>query len=67
MAGLNTIRQAQTLLVSEGLLETQQGVGVSVIPTTPRAAGAEHLLVELRAARAALDRAIALLERTTHP
>lgn len=67
VAAQNTIRQAQTLLVSEGLLEAQQGVGVFVVSTTPRAAGAEALLVEMRTARAALDRAIALLERTTTP
>jgi DNA-binding GntR family transcriptional regulator len=67
VAGQNTIRQAQTLLVNEGLLEAQQGVGVFVIATTPRAAGVEQLLVEMRTARAAVDRAIALLERTATP
>jgi GntR family transcriptional regulator len=64
VAGQNTIRQAQTLLVSEGLLEAQQGVGVFVISTTPAAADAGQLLAEMHTARAALDRAIALLERT---
>ena len=64
VAAQNTIRQAQTLLVNEGLLEAQQGVGVFVVSTTPAAAGADQLLVEMRTARAALDRAIALLERS---
>jgi DNA-binding GntR family transcriptional regulator len=64
---LNTIRQAQTPLVDEGLLERRPGVGVNVSSTTPRAAGREDLLAELRAARGALDRAIALLERTDTP
>lgn len=64
---LNTIRQAQTPLVGEGLLERRPGVGVYVSSTTPRPAGRDDLLAELRAARAALDRAIALLERTDTP
>src|SRR6476661_6533955 len=64
---LNTIRQAQAPLVDEGLLERRPGVGVYVSSTTPRLAGREDLLAELRAARAALDRAIALLERSDAP
>ena len=43
------------------------GVGVYISSITPRAAGREELLAELRAAHAALDRAIALLERSDTP
>jgi DNA-binding GntR family transcriptional regulator len=64
---LNTIRQAQSPLVDEGLLERRPGVGVYVSSTTPRPAGRADLLAELHAARAALDRAIALLERIGTP
>lgn len=60
--GLNTIRRAQRLLVDEGLLETQQGVGVFVISHTPQPP-AVNMLAELKGARLALDRAIAHLER----
>jgi DNA-binding GntR family transcriptional regulator len=67
VASLNTIRQAQAPLVDEGLLERRPGVGVNVISTTPRPAGREDLLAELRVARTAIDRAIALLERADTP
>ncbi len=60
---LNTIRQAQSPLVDEGLLERRPGIGVYVSSTTPRPAGREEMLAEFRTARAAIDRAIALLER----
>lgn len=62
--GLNTIRQAQQLLVDDGLVETRQGVGAFVLRTEaePRAV---DVLAELRSARTALNRAIAALERTT--
>ena len=33
--GLNTIRQAQQLLVEDGLVETRQGVGAFVLAKTP--------------------------------
>ena len=60
--GLNTIRQAQQLLVDDGLLETRQGVGAFVLRTDaePRVV---DVLAELRSARTALNRAIAALER----
>jgi len=60
--GLNTIRQAQRLLADEGLLEPRHGSGVFVISTESRPP-ATTVLAELKASRAALDRAIALLER----
>lgn len=60
--GLNTIRQAQQLLVDDGLVETRQGVGAFVLRSEaePRAV---DVLAELRAARTALNRAIGALER----
>lgn len=59
--GLNTIRQAQQLLVDDGLIETRQGVGAFVLRTEPRPRRVD-LLAELRAARTSLNRAIAALE-----
>ena len=50
--GLNTIRQAQQLLVEDGLDETRQGVGAFVLRTEP-APRPVDVLAELRAARAA--------------
>ena len=38
MPGLNTIRQAQQLLVDDGLVETRQGVGAFVLRNDPRPA-----------------------------
>ncbi|MEV0288904.1 GntR family transcriptional regulator [Kribbella sp. NPDC050820] len=61
--GLNSIRQAQQLLVDDGLVETRQGVGVFVLRTDPQPRPVD-VLAELRAARSALNRAIAALERT---
>ena len=60
--GLNTIRQAQQLLVDDGLVETRQGVGVFVLRTDPQPRVVD-VLAELRDARAALNRAINALER----
>jgi len=60
--GLNTIRQAQQLLVDDGLVETRQGVGSFVIRTEPVARPVD-VLAELRTARSALNRAIAALEK----
>ena len=60
--GLNTIRQAQQLLVDDGLVETRQGVGVFVLRTDPKPRVVD-VLAELRQARAALTRAITALER----
>src|SRR5687767_13100859 len=60
--GLNTIRQAQQLLVDDGLVETRQGVGAFVLRTDPQQRPVD-VLAELRSARAALTRAIEALER----
>jgi DNA-binding GntR family transcriptional regulator len=61
--GLNTIRQAQQLLVEAGMIETRQGVGAFVASTEGRG-DAVDVLAELRAARKALNTAITALERT---
>lgn len=60
--GLNTIRQAQQLLVDDGLVETRQGVGAFVISHEP-SDRAIDVVAELRAARAAIDRALVALTR----
>jgi DNA-binding GntR family transcriptional regulator len=60
--GLNTIRQAQQLLVDDGLIETRQGVGAFVLRVEPQPRPVD-VLAELRAARAALNTAIAALEK----
>lgn len=60
--GLNTIRQAQQLLVDDGLVETRQGVGSFVMRTEPVPRPVD-VLAELRAARSALNRAIGALEK----
>jgi DNA-binding GntR family transcriptional regulator len=60
--GLNTIRQAQQLLVDDGLVETRQGVGSFVLRAEPVPRPVD-VLAELRAARAALKRAIGALEK----
>ena len=60
--GLNTIRQAQQLLVNDGLVETRQGVGSFVLHTEPIPRPVD-ILGELRTARSALNRAIAALEK----
>ena len=64
--GLNTIRQAQQLLVDDGLVETRQGVGSFVLRTEPVPRPVD-VLVELRAARSALTRAISALEKAEGP
>ena len=58
--GLNTIRQAQQLLVEDGLVETRQGVGAFVISHEPKTLQVD-VAAELRTARAAIDRALAAL------
>lgn len=63
--GLNTIRQAQQLLVDDGLLETRQGIGVFVLRTEPLPKPVD-VLAELRTARAALNTAITALEKAEH-
>jgi DNA-binding GntR family transcriptional regulator len=60
--GLNTIRQAQQLLVEDGLVETRQGVGSFVLRAEPVPRRVD-VLAELRAARSALNRAIGALEK----
>ena len=60
--GLNTIRQAQQLLVADGLVETRQGVGAFVLRLEPVPRPVD-VLAELRTARAALTRAIAALDK----
>ncbi|GAA1836265.1 hypothetical protein GCM10009795_096770 [Nocardioides hankookensis] len=61
VAGLNTIRQAQQMLVADGLIQTHQGVGAIVV-STEAVDQAVDVLHELRTARRALDRAITVLE-----
>lgn len=61
--GLNTIRQAQQLLVDDGLVETRQGVGAFVISHEP-SDRAVVVVAELRAARSAIDKALVALART---
>ena len=58
--GLNTIRQAQQLLVEDGLVETRQGVGAFVLRNDPQPRTVD-VAAELRTARAAIDRALAAL------
>lgn len=58
--GLNTIRQAQQLLVDDGLVETRQGVGAFVISHEPTDRAID-VVAELRATRAAIDRALTAL------
>jgi DNA-binding GntR family transcriptional regulator len=60
--GLNTIRQAQQLLVDDGLVETRQGVGSFVLRAEPVPRPVD-VLAELRAARISINRAIAALEK----
>ena len=60
--GLNTIRDAQQMLVNEGLLRPEQGVGVWVIAKTAEPTTTLQILDDLRHAQSALGRAIAHLE-----
>ena len=60
--GLNTIRDAQQMLVNEGLLRSEQGVGVWVIAKTAEPKTTLQILDDLRQAQSALGRAIAHLE-----
>src|SRR6478752_4641076 len=60
--GLNTIRQAQQLLVDDGLVQTRQGVGTFVVRAEPVPRPVD-VLAELRAARISINRAIAALEK----
>jgi len=58
--GLNTIRQAQQLRVDDGLVEARQGVGAFVLRNDPQPRTVD-VAAELRAARAAIGRALAAL------
>jgi DNA-binding GntR family transcriptional regulator len=58
--GLNTIRQAQQLLVDDGLIETRQGVGTFILRAEPLPRPVD-VLAELRTARTAINTAIAAL------
>ncbi len=60
--GLNTIRDAQQMLVNEGLLRPEQGVGVWVMAKTAEPATTLQILDDLHRAQSALGRAIAHLE-----
>ena len=60
--GLNTVRDAQQMLVNEGLLRPEQGVGVWVIAKTAEPKTTLQILDDLRQAQSALGRAIAHLE-----
>ena len=60
--GLNTVRDAQQMLVNEGLLRSEQGVGVWVIAKTAEPKTTLQILDDLRQAQSALGRAIAHLE-----
>jgi DNA-binding GntR family transcriptional regulator len=60
--GLNTIRDAQQVLVREQLLRTEQGVGAFVIAQSSPTTDHRSLVASLKSARADLDRAIAYLE-----
>jgi len=64
--GLNTIRQAQQLLVYDGMVETRQGVGAFVLRSDPEPRAVD-VLAQLREARTALNSAIAALERAATP
>lgn len=62
--GLNTVRQAQQVLVGKGLLEARQGVGVFVVSTVlPERV---DILAELRQMRATVDRLIDHVEQKSH-
>jgi len=60
--GLNTVRDAQQMLVNEGLLRPEQGVGVWVMAKTAEPKTTLQILDDLRRAQSALGRAIAHLE-----
>jgi DNA-binding transcriptional regulator YhcF (GntR family) len=63
--GLNTIRSAQRVLIGEGLLRSEHGVGVFVIAAPPPATGQSseaRLRAELDRITQAATRAAALLE-----
>lgn len=64
--GLNTIRNAQQILVNEGLLRPEQGVGVWVVAKSAEPTTRLQIIDDLRRAQSALARAIAHLEESKH-
>jgi DNA-binding GntR family transcriptional regulator len=60
--GLNTVRSGLRILIGEGLLKSEQGVGTWVIALPPEATDVPDVLEGLRSARESLDRAIRALE-----
>lgn len=62
--GLNTVRDAQQILIDEGMLRPEQGVGVWVVAKSPGTTTTEQILDDLRRAHSALARAIAHLEES---
>lgn len=58
--GLNTIRQALQLLAEDGLVQSIQGRGTFVLSHEPTTRQVD-VVGELRAARTAIDRALAAL------
>lgn len=64
--GLNTVRNAQQMLVNEGVLRPEQGVGVWVMEKRAQPATTQQILDDLRQAQATLARAIAHLEGSHH-
>ena len=61
--GLNTIRGAHAVLVEEGLLRSEQGVGVWVVGSpSPRSIERTSILQDLRGAQATIARTIAYVE-----
>ena len=62
--GLNTVRDAQQMLVNECLLRPEQGVGV--IATSAKTPTSLQILDDLRRAQSALGRAIAQFEELNH-
>jgi DNA-binding GntR family transcriptional regulator len=63
--GLNTVRSALRILISEGLLRSEQGVGTWVLAVPPERPKNLDVLAELRSAREALDRAISAIEEAS--
>ncbi|MHB1009965.1 MAG: GntR family transcriptional regulator [Propionibacteriaceae bacterium] len=64
--GLNTVRDAQQMLVNEGLLRPEQGVGVWVIAASDKTPTSLQILDDLRRAQSALGRVIAQFEELNH-
>ena len=64
--GLNTVRDAQHLLVEEGLVRPEQGVGVWVVSKSAETQTGRQILDDLRQAQSAIVRAIAHLEEMHH-